>query len=383
MNFVELRAKATALDAEFSETETSPVEQFEVSGEELIFDGNSFPMDQSARNRLLERVGAPVGYLRSRSIGLQVDALREHLQKEDFGRAPKLVIRRGELFTISHGELIELSHSEVLAAIGDSLGPDASGLSVSRIEEADGQLELELVGTAKSLEIRQGDVVKAGLHVSHSRYGEQATQIQSFIYRLVCSNGMTRRECVSGEGIVRTRRLPADHPRGKDLLLDQIRRLTARTWRQLEPQLAELRSTSERKADVQQVLKQWLQRTRISTRVSDDRVVRTMMDRLLSAWREEGSENTYYGAVNALTRVGSHDPALSARQRRVLSLLGGLLAFSGVHICPRCFSLLSSGVSAPGHSGRGQDLLTPEIGVCRSGLRKSGISDISECEGEE
>jgi Domain of unknown function (DUF932) len=347
MNFMDLSARARALDEEFSETESTPVEHLTVSGDGLTFDGNSFPMDQQARNRLLAKAGAPVGYLRSRSINLQVNALREHLQQWDFGHAPKVVIRRGEMFTLSHGELIELTHSEVLAAIGDSLGQDADGLSVSRIEETDGQLEVELVSTAKSLEIRQGDVVKAGLHVLHSRYGDQATQVQTFIYRLICSNGMTRRECVSREGIVRTRRLPTDHPRGKALLLDQIRRLTARTWKQLEPQLAELRATSARPADVQQVLKQWLQRARMSTRVSDDGEVRTMMDRLLSAWRDEGSENTYYGAVNALTRIGSHDPELSSRQRRALSLLGGLLAFSGVHICPRCFSLLSFGVSAP------------------------------------
>ena len=65
------------------------------------------------------------------------------------------------------------------------------------------------------------------------------------------------------------------------------------------------------------------------------------MDRLLRAWRDEGAEDTYYAAVNALTWVASHDSELSNRQRRVLSLLGGMLAFSGVHICPRCFSVLS------------------------------------------
>jgi hypothetical protein len=67
-----------------------------------------------------------------------------------------------------------------------------------------------------------------------------------------------------------------------------------------------------------------------------------MMPRLLAAWRVEGSETTHYGAVNALTRVGTHDQELSDRQRRVLASLGGLLAFSNVHICPRCFSVLGT-----------------------------------------
>jgi len=44
--------------------------------------------------------------------------------------------------------------------------------------------------------------------------------------------------------------------------------------------------------------------------------------------------------------VATHDPELSPRQRRVLSLLGGLLAFSGVHICDHCFSVLSAPTGA-------------------------------------
>jgi hypothetical protein len=70
------------------------------------------------------------------------------------------------------------------------------------------------------------------------------------------------------------------------------------------------------------------------------------MDRLLAAWREWGAEDTYYAAVNALTWVGTHDQELTPRQRRSLSLLGGLLAFSGAHICPRCFSVLAGPASA-------------------------------------
>jgi hypothetical protein len=238
--------------------------------------------------------------------------------------------------------LAELNNVEVLTAVADSLGNDADGLLVPRIDYTDGWLELDLASPAKTREIRRGDVVKAGLHIEHSRYGDQATQVHAFIYRLICANGMTRRECVSAEGIVRTRKLPADHPRAKELLLDQVRRLTARTWEKLEPQLMELHSTSERRASVQELLRQWLQRARISTRVTGATPPRTVMDRLLTAWRSEGAEDTTYAAVNALTSVGSHDTELTSRQRRSLSSLGGLLAFSGLHICPRCFSVLAS-----------------------------------------
>jgi hypothetical protein len=225
---------------------------------------------------------------------------------------------------------------------------------VSKLGYSDGRLELDLVSPTKVVEVRRGDVVKAGLHIEHARFGEEATQIHSYVYRLECENGMTRRECVSSEGIVRTRRLPSSHPRAKELLLDQIRRLTARTWQRLEPQLLELQAASERRVDVPQLLKQWMQRARFSTRtttVDSGRTSRTVIDRILAAWRAEGAEDNYYAAVNALTWVGSHDSELSPRQRRVLSLLGGLLAFSGVHICPKCFSVLADPVGRPEHAG--------------------------------
>ena len=67
-----------------------------------------------------------------------------------------------------------------------------------------------------------------------------------------------------------------------------------------------------------------------------------LMPRLVAAWKQEGAEDTHYGAVNAITRVATHDPELSRRQRRMLTLLGGLLAFSNVHICEKCFTVMTT-----------------------------------------
>jgi hypothetical protein len=342
--FAELTARVRTWDTEFSEMDPVAIERLDVTEAALISDKISVRLGEKARRRLFEKVRAPFAYLEKRSINVQILALRDHIRQEGFGRAPKPILRYGELFTLRCDNLVELAHSDVLNAVGESLGENADGLNVSRIDYADGRLELDLVSPAKALEVRRGDVVTAGLHIEHSRYGDQATQIHAFVYRRVCENGMTRRECVSAEGIVRIRKLPAAHPRGRELVLEQVRRLTARTWQKLEPQLLELRAASERRADVPQLLRQWVQRVRFSTRttpVNRTRRVPTVMDRLLAAWRDWGAEDTYYGAVNALTWVGSHDRELTPRQRSTLSLLGGMLAFSGVHLCPRCYSLLS------------------------------------------
>ena len=123
--------------------------------------------------------------------------------------------------------------------------------------------------------------------------------------------------------------------------MEQIRRLIRAAWDGLQPILAELQATRERKADVESLLTGWLQRARISTN--------EMLPRLREAWQQDGGENTQYGAINALTRVATHGERLTARQRRVLSSLAGLLAFSNVHICPRCFTVLSQSTT------RGED----------------------------
>jgi len=344
LSFNELKARASLWDAEFLEMDPVPIERLAIADAALIFGKSSISLGQDARNRLFEKVGAPATYLEKRSIDVQMVALRDHIRQGGFGRAAKPVLRDGELFTLRCDDLIELTHSEVLNAVAESLGDSVDGLKLSRIDYTDGRLELDLVSSEKAIEVRRGDLVTAGLHIEHSRYGNQATQVQAFVYRLVCENGMTRRECISGDGIVRIRKLPASHPGGKELLLDQVRRLAARTWQNLEPQLRELRATSERHADVPHLLRQWVQRARFSTRTTSRnraRRVPTVMDRLLAAWRDSGAEDTTYGAINALTWIGSHDPELSLRQRRTLSLLGGLLAMSRVHLCDKCFSLLS------------------------------------------
>lgn len=79
------------------------------------------------------------------------------------------------------------------------------------------------------------------------------------------------------------------------------------------------------------MLERWLLRARLSGQ----------LQRLLSAWRAEGGEDTIYGAINAVTRVATHERELSERQRHILTALAGLLAFPEVHVCPRCNSILA------------------------------------------
>ncbi len=320
-------------DADFAEVDIRRrALAFDVEG--LLLDGQRIRLDQKDRNRLFRKVGAPVWYWKGHGARFQSAALAEHFNLGGFGPRPKLVLRNGEFHTIVRGDLTDLPSAEVLTAVRESLGKEGESLVVSRIDRNDERFEVELVSPLKAIAVRAGDIVQAGIHIVHAPFGNEPTIVEGFSLRLICTNGMKSRQCASRDGIGRTRKLSVDYPNGRELQLNQIRRLAQQHWQGLQTQLEALRATSERLANVEELLNSWLLRARISRQ--------EMMPRLLAAWRMEGSENTHYGAVNALTRVATHDLDLSLRQRRVLSALAGLLAFSQVHLCEKCYSLLST-----------------------------------------
>jgi hypothetical protein len=363
-SFEELVTGCQQVDRQYSEV-TLDCSQLIVNAEGLLYPGGDLRLDQCARGRIFEKVGAPPWYWQKHTPTFQAYAITEHLTRGDVGHRPKLIVRNGRFVAIASGKLISLGFGEVLSSIREALGREAEQLIVTKIEHMEDRLEVELVSTSKAISVRAGDIVQAGLHIVHAPYGNDATVIATFNHRLVCSNGAIRRECIARDGIVRTRKMPTDHPQGRELQLDQVRRLTQQVWKGLQPQLEALRATSQRRANVGELLNNWLLRARISRR--------GMMPRLLAAWELEGSENTHYGAVNALTRVATHDPHLSRRQRRTLSMLGGMLAFSQVHLCPKCYSMLT---------GRHEDLSEHDSDVIDTTASAAGERADCEEQGE-
>jgi hypothetical protein len=326
----DLIAETAAWDATFSEIGVK-AEDLKFDPEAIRYGGERYCLDQMARSRFFAYAGAPVGYWEQHTPEFQAIGLSAHAARGDFGAAPVLVLRHGEVVTLKRGDLYTLPNSDVPRAVEEVLGRDSESLFVARISLTVESLDVDLVSPMKEITVRTGDIVQSGIHMVHRRFGMAASVIEAFIYRLVCTNGMTRRECKSQ----RTRKLPTGFPNNRALQMDQVRRLTQQNWNGLHRQLEELRTASERPVRVEELLTRWLQRARISPQ--------NIMPRLRAAWEEEGSEETHYGAVNALTRVATHDRTLSERQRRVLASLAGLLAFSEVHICPRCFSVLGRG----------------------------------------
>ncbi len=311
---------------------TAPAKEVTITGEGAILGANRVPLAEGTLDRVLREVGAPVEYFKVKQPQLRIRALAGHIERGDLGSSIGAVVRDGKIETIFRADLTRLTNEDVLTAVSEGIGEPGAELSVAKVVNTPDRLDVELVTPQQQIEVRHGDVVYGGLHIEHYPYGQKATVIQTFLQRLVCTNGMTRRECASSEGVTRTRRLPTSQANARDLQMQQVRTLASRNWAALEPQLEALKSTAEEPVHVEPVLRNWLRQARLSD---------GLMESLLRAWAAEGSEETAFGLINAVTRVATHHRhEITERERRLLSALGGIMSFARRHVCPRCFSVL-------------------------------------------
>jgi hypothetical protein len=314
----------------------STVEERPVTGRLTLADDGALQMGASrlrigeqGLTRLCKRFVAPADYVKRLDPSVRQVLLQWHLDGAERDQEDVSIISRGEEFLgFGRRDLLRISGGEVLGAIQSSAKKE---LTVHDLRLSDESVQADLLLESAAEEVAPGDVLRAGLRVTHSLIGEHATWIESYILRLVCANGMTHREC-GGRRAARTRRLPSNQQDSRQRQLFQVRRLAMDALATLDQKLRTIRSLQNETVDVDLMSSRWLERARLSARV--------WLPVVRRAWAVEGSQATAFGVMNAFTRVATHEPRLSARQRRILSGLAGLLAFQRIHLCPRCFAQL-------------------------------------------
>jgi hypothetical protein len=294
-------------------------------------------LGEEGLRRLANSVAAPFSYIRNLAPEVRAILLQHHLDRGDLGEKITVLTRNGDLIGFASSYLLRLRAEDVLDAILEGIGTCAQKLEIYRLAFFNESFELDLLGHELEQEVVPGDIVSGGLRVTHSLVGEHATWVEGFVLRLVCSNGMTHRECVSRRP-PRSRRLPAWHPNAEELQREQLRNLARDAWNSLGQKLSAVKSLAGQQLEFEPLVSRWVERARLSTKA--------LMPLLRGAWAVEGSQPTTYAVMNALTRVATHEASLNHHQRRILARLAGLLAFRQLHLCPRCFSLLAGPASA-------------------------------------
>lgn len=325
-----------AYEAQFQQ-DPFPATEIRIKGDRLFAGARELSLDENGKKRLCQRLGAPTVYLERLGNALRTQILQYHLNAGLFAdqrlhAGNSQIVRRGDVFAdLNRDDLYVLGCADVFQALKDGVGDDGSDLYVQSLIITDERIEIDLLSPRRSHEVRVGDVVRGGIHLEHSLFGEQATLVETHIQRLVCRNGLVHRECVNQARGPRTRRLETSHANARELQIDQIRRLVNQTWNGLSPKLHGISTLADQAVDAPAMLEQFLRRGRLHSRF--------VMEQLRNAWQVEGAEETQFGVLNALTRVATHSTVLTARQRRTLAHLAGIFAHHRTHICPRCFSI--------------------------------------------
>lgn len=301
------------------------------SGSGLAIGDAVLDLEGDGIKRLCEQLSAPANYLAKLDDDLRQLVLQRHLDQGDGLRNCSTILSRdNRLLGFGRADLCRIQGAEVLEAVRQGTQRE---LTAHDLQLSDDSLQLDLLVSDQAQEVASGDVLSAGLRVTHTFSGRHATWIECFVLRLVCTNGLIHREC-QGRQASRTRRLPANRENSRRMQVDQVRRLSSELIATLDRKLTAIAKLRQSEVEVDALFTRWLNRARLSPRL--------WLPTLQEAWRTEGSEETAYGVMNAFTRVATHDRDLSPRQRRILSGLAGILAFEDLHYCQHCFSFLGA-----------------------------------------
>lgn len=294
----------------------------------------TFYLAVEGREKLAREAGIPANFFAKCPPPLQSElfntfypkALPEH---SDPGKI--LLVVQDEKFAVglAPADLVFLPTSEVfeLALDARPSNIDEDELEVAHLH-LDGDSRVSIVSREKKTNPRPDDLVKAGIDIRHSDVGEFATQIDTFLLRLACSNGMLSRVCTHGSKTpVRVRRAAAHH---EDLTRQRIAEVARQGWAELDAKMAAVEQLATESVDNPGALIRSIgEKLRLSDRLIQEIVDAPNQDEL-------GPSGTLWDVVGAFSRVGTHHSRLSPATRRYLQELSGDMIGERLERCPKC-----------------------------------------------
>jgi len=181
-------------------------------------------------------------------------------------------------------------------------------LQIQWISVDDESFHLRLFDPELRIEVRDGDPLMAGLHISNSEVGKRSVTIDSIVYRQVCTNGLIR--LVKGKSILQQRHIAVSPAHFIALLKRAMLQAVIASHEFLE-QMAW--SSREPIRDVE---------TEMKNLVSDWHLSQVFVEKveLCLLHEERANQENLFGLVNALTRAAQN---LDAEQRYDMEVFAG------------------------------------------------------------
>jgi len=255
------------------------------------------------------------------ATGSAIDDIRINLNKEQ------------QVIGYDDPRLLKIAPSKLMGVVVSSLpqGLSTEQIRVSRLHLSATIVSFSCFSPDIKTQPRVDDIVEAGIDIHHSTTGEFGTQVRCYLRCQVCSNGASAHIC-QDEKQARARRLPNGRFDEQDML-DQLRRLLVQGWAQRGEKLDAVKSLLDKPGVSIDFLRQQRAKFSLNNRVLEEIEVAMDQDEL-------GKTGTQYDLFNAISRVASHDLALSLRQQRRMMFMAGEFSQQAVRRCPQCGSWL-------------------------------------------
>jgi len=203
-----------------------------------------------------------------------------------------------------------LDNFELMSAVMPQF--ENSNLEMKSCELTESRLYLKAVSPRLTGDVAVGDTVQGGIVVSNSEVGQGSLRIDEFLYRLVCTNGMTQETSVRKTHLGRSTGVDSVDS-ASEFYKDETRKLDdAAFWAKIrdaveaifdakrwEERLDQLRETTERRieGDIPQAVEVVQRRFAMSDEETSD-----VLNNLIRG----GDSLTQWGLANAITRAAEN-----------------------------------------------------------------------------
>jgi hypothetical protein len=199
---------------------TPATENNAVASSSLGINGQGvFAVNPHAHNQIAERLGIPAKYydrMRTEAPALLDANVNGWLQSKPERRLVRTLDQHARAFLSDRYR--RLDNIDLLGAILPDLAGDGR-IQIASTEVTESKLYLKFVVPSLELEVKKGDVVRAGGIVSNSEIGMGALSVQPFVERLICINGAVVSDM--GQRRYHTGRAASDDQEAYELFSDE------------------------------------------------------------------------------------------------------------------------------------------------------------------
>jgi RNAse (barnase) inhibitor barstar len=165
------------------------------AGENIRLQGKEFPINNYAHGQIADRLEIPRKYYRKLDSfpdlkSTNVNTLLQHDNRKHLVRSLD-----GTARAFLSDRFRPIDHAFVISAFLPALA-DITHLQFHSLSLTDQRMYVQISSPAIQGEVVPGDAVQMGITLTNSEVGAGAVDIQTMIWRLICSNGMIRNSLI-------------------------------------------------------------------------------------------------------------------------------------------------------------------------------------------